>query len=67
MYTVLIDKRVETFIKKQPANQAKRLRDAISSLAVNPRPAGCKKLEGYDDEYRLRVGPCAYCTQSMMI
>jgi len=33
------------------------LRDAISSLAVNPRPAGCKKLEGYDDEYRLRVGP----------
>lgn len=56
MYIVLIDKKVETFIKKQPANQAKRLRDAISSLAVNPRPHGCKKLEGYEDEYRLRVG-----------
>jgi hypothetical protein len=38
VYTVLIDKKVETFIKKQPANQARRLRDAISSLAANPRP-----------------------------
>lgn len=56
MYTVLVDKKVEIFIKKQPANQAKRLRDAISSLAKNPRSHGCKKLEGYDDEYRLRIG-----------
>lgn len=28
----------------------------IISLADNPRPAGCKKLKGYKDQWRLRVG-----------
>jgi len=28
----------------------------ILSLADNPRPAGCKKLKGYKDQWRLRVG-----------
>ena len=26
------------------------------SLAEEPRPAGCKKLRGYENLYRLRVG-----------
>jgi mRNA interferase RelE/StbE len=29
---------------------------AISSLQSNPRPAGCKKLAGNADYYRIRVG-----------
>ncbi len=28
----------------------------IESLAVNPRPAGCKKLRGFKDLWRVRVG-----------
>ena len=28
----------------------------ILALADNPRPAGCKKLKGYKDQWRLRVG-----------
>jgi mRNA interferase RelE/StbE len=28
----------------------------ILALAVNPRPAGCKKLKGYKDLWRVRVG-----------
>ena len=28
----------------------------IESLATNPRPAGCKKLEGAEDLWRLRIG-----------
>jgi len=28
----------------------------ILSLADNPRPAGCKKLKGFKDQWRLRVG-----------
>ena len=28
----------------------------IESLADDPRPAGCKKLKGYKDQWRLRVG-----------
>jgi len=25
-------------------------------LAENPRPSGCKKLRGYKDQWRIRVG-----------
>jgi mRNA interferase RelE/StbE len=28
----------------------------ITSLADNPRPVGCKKLRGYKDLWRIRVG-----------
>ena len=28
----------------------------IESLAENPRPAGCKKLKGYKDLWRVRIG-----------
>lgn len=35
---------------------ARRLRDAIVALADDPRPTGCRKLEGRRDEWRIRVG-----------
>jgi mRNA interferase RelE/StbE len=28
----------------------------MESLGDNPRPAGCKKLKGYKDQWRVRVG-----------
>jgi mRNA interferase RelE/StbE len=28
----------------------------IEALAGNPRPAGCRKLKGYKDHWRIRVG-----------
>jgi mRNA interferase RelE/StbE len=28
----------------------------LENLASNPRPSGCKKLRGGDDEWRIRVG-----------
>ena len=28
----------------------------ILLLADNPRPAGCKKLKGYNDQWRVQVG-----------
>lgn len=28
----------------------------IDGLAVNPRPSGCKKLRGYKNLWRIRVG-----------
>lgn len=33
----------------------KRLLKNISLLAENPRPASCKKLQGMDSFYRIRV------------
>jgi mRNA interferase RelE/StbE len=33
-----------------------RIDRRILALADNPRPAGCKKLKGYKDQWRIRVG-----------
>ena len=33
-----------------------RIDRKILTLADNPRPAGCKKLKGYKDQRRVRVG-----------
>jgi mRNA interferase RelE/StbE len=33
-----------------------RIDRKIMSLAENPRPSGCKKLRGYRDLWRIRVG-----------
>ena len=33
-----------------------RIDRKILALAGNPRPAGCKKLKGYKDHWRVRVG-----------
>jgi mRNA interferase RelE/StbE len=33
-----------------------RIDRKILVLAENPRPAGCKKLKGYKDQWRVRVG-----------
>ncbi len=33
-----------------------RIDRRIVALAENPRPAGCKKLKGYKDQWRIRLG-----------
>lgn len=33
-----------------------RLERAIERLRENPRPPGCKKLSGFEHEWRVRVG-----------
>ena len=33
-----------------------RIDRKILELADNPRPAGCKKLKGYKDQWRVRIG-----------
>jgi mRNA interferase RelE/StbE len=33
-----------------------RIDRKVLALADNPRPAGCKKLKGYKDLWRFRVG-----------
>ena len=34
----------------------KRIDRKILALADNPRPTGCKKLKGFKDQWRSRVG-----------
>lgn len=33
-----------------------RVFSSIERLSSNPRPTGCKKLEGADDLWRIRIG-----------
>ncbi len=37
-------------------NLIARLVPKIDGLAANPRPSGCRKLRGYKDLWRIRVG-----------
>jgi mRNA interferase RelE/StbE len=39
-----------------PSDVVDRLLPKIRDLSGNPRPTGCKKLHGYRDCWRIRVG-----------
>jgi mRNA interferase RelE/StbE len=43
-------------LRDLPSEAVARLFPRISELAANPRPPGCKKLHGYRDRWRIRVG-----------
>ncbi|MCA9971303.1 MAG: type II toxin-antitoxin system RelE/ParE family toxin [Anaerolineales bacterium] len=35
---------------------AARVFTQIEALAINPRPVGCRKIQGADDLWRIRIG-----------
>ena len=39
-----------------PNNVLARTVSKIEALSYTPRPPGCKKLKGYKDQWRVRVG-----------
>ncbi len=55
-YNVVFSKRAEKDIEKLPAQVVEKIIPAIISLEENPRPVGCKKLKGYTDLWRIRIG-----------
>jgi mRNA interferase RelE/StbE len=55
-WTVIVPYRVEKMLRRVPADFRRRIKQAIDDLADEPRPHGCKKLTGYDDLFRIRVG-----------
>ena len=57
MYQIIISNSAEKDIERLPSVILKRIGKAIDNLAVEPRPAGCKKLKGSDENlWRVRVG-----------
>ncbi|HOG46889.1 MAG TPA: type II toxin-antitoxin system RelE/ParE family toxin [Anaerolineae bacterium] len=59
MYRVRSTKAAERDLASLPANVRPRLLEAMSGLAAQPRPPHkCRKLEGYEDAWRLTVGDC---------
>jgi mRNA interferase RelE/StbE len=56
VYDLQISKTAKKVLQKLPRDLLARLSKAIDALSSDPRPAGCKKLTGQDDLYRVRVG-----------
>ena len=55
-YKVVISKSAEKEISKLSVKEILKIRETILNLADNPRPFGVKKLEGFDDFYRIKKG-----------
>ncbi len=55
-YTLEIIRRAERALEDIPERSEVHLREAILRLAENPRPAGCQKIQGRRNVYRIRVG-----------
>ncbi len=56
-YQVIISKVAGKELRQFPKNVIEKVYTKMLSLADNPRPNGCKKLEGYNENlWRVRVG-----------
>ena len=55
-YDVALTSGAERELKKLSGQLMARIIPRLENLASNPRPSGCKKLRGGDDEWRIRVG-----------
>ncbi len=56
MYRVLLERAAEKDLGRLSAGIHDRVIAAIQRLAKNPRPTGCRKLVGTDNDWRIRVG-----------
>ena len=57
-YSVALTASAEKELKKLSMKLMARIVPRIEKLASNPRPSGCKKLRGGDNEWRIRI--CDY-------
>jgi mRNA interferase RelE/StbE len=55
-YSVEVKPSARKELEALPDNVLARVLRKIDSLRSTPRPAGCKKLKGYKDQWRVRVG-----------
>ena len=55
-YSVRISASAEKQLKKLPRDDQRRVAAAIMALGENHHTHGVRKLSGYDDVFRIRVG-----------
>lgn len=55
-YEVVLAKSAQRELLSLDAPLARRVYSKIAALAMIPRPAGCKKLEGGVNDWRIRIG-----------
>lgn len=55
-WRIIIHRKAEKMLKRLDGDILVRVRAAIRELASEPRPNGVKKLAGYENFFRIRVG-----------
>jgi mRNA interferase RelE/StbE len=55
-YRVEVSATAERQIRRLTRDEQIRIVRVIQRLSGDPRPAGCRKLSGHDDVFRVRVG-----------
>jgi len=55
-YTVVFARSARKELQALDRIVAARILKGIEALRLEPRPSGCKKLEGTDDLWRIRIG-----------
>jgi mRNA interferase RelE/StbE len=55
-YAIVYKKSAADELLRLPPGMALRVKTAIDKLSENQRPAGCIKLKGSLNDYRLRIG-----------
>jgi mRNA interferase RelE/StbE len=55
-YAVELKPSARKELESLPNTALARILRKVESVALDPRPAGCKKLKGYKDLWRVRIG-----------
>lgn len=55
-YRIELSATAEKQFRKLPKSAQRRLAIVINSLAADPRPRGSRRLQGYEDVFRVRSG-----------
>ena len=56
-YRVELSRRAEKEVLRLDDAMFARVKSAIDGLSELPRPSGVRKLQGREDDWRIRVGP----------
>jgi mRNA interferase RelE/StbE len=56
VYRILLEQSAERDLRRLSPEIHDRVIRALQRLAGNPRPAGCRKLTGTANDWRIRVG-----------
>jgi mRNA interferase RelE/StbE len=56
VYEVYLEGAAERDLRGLPAEAFHRIIPRIRALAENPRPPGCRKLTGSENDWRIRIG-----------
>ncbi len=63
-YELIIKPSAEKSLDRISRPIRKRILDALEVFRDNPRPSGCVKLAGEENQWRIRVGDYASSTKS---